>query len=100
MARRRMEQLEALARDMVGDGGKPDVFFVSVEGGIVMVTLDFEAAYHAWREYSAPKNRETALENRSMGTIASVDPIEEGSPRLMLIDDSEMFLRDHTPTPV
>ena len=71
-------QLEDMARDMVGDNGSPNLYFVSIHGpgeprtGIFLVTSDFDVAYDAWRKL--PRDTETALEDRQTGTIASTEP--------------------------
>jgi len=86
----KIEALEALARDMVGDGKFPDVFFVSCEPhGLLMITPDFFAAYQFWRQL--PRNVETALENRTFGCICTTEPQEDGSTILVTYDDSESF---------
>jgi hypothetical protein len=39
---RKVPELEALARDRVGDGGSPALFFVTDAGVVVTVTRDFD----------------------------------------------------------
>ena len=90
----RIEPMEAIAREMVGDGQIPNVFFVSefsnVDGpGLVMVTRDFNAAYTFWQ--SLPRTCETSLEDRLVGVLCSTEPIEDGSKILRTIDDSRML---------
>jgi hypothetical protein len=86
--------LEELAREMVGDGKSPDLFFVSVGGNIVMIAQDFHQAYYAWQSFSESMEIETALENRQYGVIASVEPEDdEPGSRLVRLDDSEGFRR-------
>lgn len=88
----KIEALENLARDMVGDGKTPNVFFVSKQPqGLVLVTRDEEAAYNYWQ--SLPRNVETSLEDRSFGVIASTEPREEGSTQLVTHDDYYAFTR-------
>jgi hypothetical protein len=78
---------------MIGDGQEPDLFFVTVEGDVVVIAQDFAVAYRAWKGYSQPPERETALENRTYGVIASVEPEEEDSSVLVVRDDSSGFRR-------
>jgi len=75
---RRIEALEVLARDLVGDGQHPDLFFVGLAGNIQMVTTDRESAYAYWRHLAACfPTTESALENRREGVIAAIEPIDE-----------------------
>jgi len=81
---------------MVGDGRRPNIFFVTDEGNVVMVTLDFDAAYAHWRKLAGRAPRiESALEDRRWGTVASVEPeSDDPGARLIIIDDSGEFLRE------
>lgn len=87
----RIDQLEALASDMIGDGQTPDVFFVTREGNVILVTTDFDLAYDQWRQL--PRTRESSLENRTWGCICTVEPKSDTSKRLIVIDDSAGFRR-------
>lgn len=87
----RLKILNDLPVEMVGDGGSPNVFFVSLEGNVLLVSLDFNVAYHFWRLISSKKDRETSLEDRQHGTMASVEPLEEGSDKLIRIDHTDML---------
>lgn len=70
----RIEALQALARDMVGDGKTPDLFFVTDRGAVVTVTTDFELASSHWEALSRQRPMmECVLEGRRYGVIASVD---------------------------
>jgi len=90
--RKRIQALETLATEMVGDGGKPNIFFVSVEGDIILITRLFEPAYEVWKRYSRKKDRETALEDRHHGTLASVEPEDDGPrARLLYRDETHYF---------
>lgn len=94
----RLEILNQMARDMVGDGERPDVFFVSINGNVTTVTSSFRTAYEEWLRVSRTKKVETSLEDRVFGVIASVEPEDEGSSRLIRIDSSKEFLemnQDH-----
>jgi len=88
---KRIESLENIARETVGDGKSPNLFFVSVEGNIGMITQDFLAAYRYWRDL--PRNIETALEDRKTGTICDTTPIEDGSAILRTYDDAPRKIR-------
>ena len=81
--------LEKLASEKIGDSGKPNLFFVSVEPhGVVLISREFDVSYNYWR--NLPKNVESALEDRQFGCICTVEPKEEGG-KLIEFDDSEMF---------
>jgi len=77
--------LQELARDMVGDNRRPNVFFVSEEDRVVLVSTDLRAAYEFWRGY-ASQRVESTLEDRRTGVLASVEPAEDGSKRLVVHD--------------
>jgi hypothetical protein len=86
----RIAKLDELARELVGDGKRQNLYFVSLAGNIVTVTTDFETAYGHWR--ALPFDRESMIEDRRHGVICSREPIEEGSTRLITIDDSRWLL--------
>jgi hypothetical protein len=93
----RIEALEELARNLVGDdlkAGGPDLFFVSVESNIQTVTTDYELAKSAFHALNHRPGRlvECALENRTFGVIASREP-HETSGRLVLREDYYLFER-------
>jgi hypothetical protein len=90
LTKQKILELENIASSMIGDGKKPNVFFVSVKGRIVTITRDFERAYLQWRELSKNEDVETALEDRLTGTIASVQPTED-KKALEMLDDSRHF---------
>lgn len=91
-------ELEELARQKVGDGLKPELFFVSRQGVIILVSCDFGAAYDFWREQNREhRNEESALENRSHGVLASREPAEENSSQLITTDDSRQYYGRHFP---
>ena len=100
----RIKSLEELARDMVGDGGSPNVFFVcTFEGkrksrGVIMITRDFQYAYECWSKLSR-RNHESTLEDRKWGVICSVEPEVEGGKKLIIIDDNQAFLKAHPQPP-
>lgn len=85
-------ELDDLARRLVGDGRTPDLFFVTDDGHVVAVYSQFLRAYGHWRDLAArTPRRECALENRTYGVIASVDPRSETDARLIVIDASRDF---------
>lgn len=87
----RIDQLEALASDMIGDGQTPDVFFVTRKGNVILVTTEFDVAYERWEQL--PRNQESSLENRTWGCICTVEPESDDSKRLIVVDDSYSFRR-------
>ncbi len=90
--RDRLSFLEKLAREMVGDGKNPNLFFVSSEGNIILISRDFDVAYMKWRQHAERPDHESALEDRHTGVIASVEPeSDDPDAKLIVIDDSEMF---------
>lgn len=96
----RVEELEKLAAEMIGDGQKPNLFFVSKfdndTHGCIAVTPDFDIAYEIWKKL--PTNCETALEDRMYGTICDNAPHSEEEAMqgvLHLADNSEHFLANY-----
>lgn len=82
--------LEELASELIGDGATPNVFFVSMaERGVIMLTTDGEAAHNFWG--ALPRNVETSLEDRHNGTVASTEPVEDGSKVMRTYDDFARF---------
>ena len=84
--------LNDLASVMVGDGLKPDVYFVTDGGNVVTVTTDARLAYHHWTNLAQRRPlQECALEDRLIGVIACVEP-EEDEPNspLGVFDHSSM----------
>ncbi len=85
-------ELQDVASEVVGDGKRPNIFFVSSEGRIILISLDFDVAYEAWVKVSdVAKKVETALEDRQTGVIASVEPLEDRGGELVWMDDSATF---------
>ena len=82
------KELEGLARNLVGDNEKPNLYFVSDKGGVLLVTTDFIMAHGTWKQL--PRDQESALEDRLVGVLASTEP-ESDSPkaRLVTYDDSD-----------
>src|SRR5574343_68620 len=84
--------LDIMATNMVGDGGKPNRYFVSLNGKVVGVHTSFRSSYEHWKEVSSKNpEKETALEDRMFGVIASVEPDEELGGMLIRHDDSGTF---------
>lgn len=86
---KKIKQLEELARDTVGDGTAPDLYFVTDRGTVVTVTRSLVLAYRHFRELARRDfpRLACALENRTYGVLASLDTDEERGPGLYLIDD-------------
>src|SRR5208283_447941 len=89
MAKQKIAVFENMAREMVGDGKSPNLYFVGVKSVIVTVTRDFKTAYNQWQEMGT--SQETSLEDRKTGTICTVQPKEDNSTVLEVIDDSYTF---------
>jgi len=95
----KVKALNQLATEMVGDGKKQNVFFVTKEGNVVLIALDFNLAYHTWQGL-AFSHIESALEDRATGIIASagMEPQYDektddftGPERWEVRDDSRTF---------
>ena len=94
-----LKKFDDMARGLVGDSGRPDLYFVSDKRGVFLVTTDFPSAYFAWRRL--PRDEESALEDRQIGVIASTEPDKElelvdvlantPPPRMVTFDDSRTF---------
>jgi hypothetical protein len=87
---RRIPALEDMARDMVGDGKSPNLFFVTDRGAVVSVNRDFDVAYSQWQDLERA-GAECALEDRKTGTIASRTPDEERDNAMYTVDDTYTF---------
>lgn len=75
--------LDKLARDLVGDGRAPNLFFVSLEGrGVITVTENGHAAHQEWFMLACGVEHSRRLlpqlEDRLHGTVASVKQDEDG----------------------
>lgn len=87
----KIRPLEELARSVIGDGKTPNLYFVTDRGVVVTVTRSAEAAYRHWRELAKRSPRvESAVEDRQAGCLASVAPDDDGSTRLIIIDDMRL----------
>lgn len=89
---KRIPQLEEFASATIGDDKTPDLFFVSDNGSIVTVTRNFDLAYRHWLQLAARYSlTECALENRTFGVLASVEPAREGSTAMVRLDYTGVF---------
>lgn len=90
---KKIKALEELARNMVGDGESPNLFFVSDCGAIITITRDFQVAYSEWKKLAFRSPRlPCMLEDRKTGVICDVDKDEYSKDgRLILRDDSYHF---------
>ncbi len=64
MSARKIAKLEQMARNKVGDGKSPNLFFVGVGGGIVAVTrklAEAKAMAHALAGHVTVEDRKTGL---------------------------------------
>jgi hypothetical protein len=64
----KITKIEAMARNMVGDGKEPNIYFVSVGGTIVCVTTSREIADAAASSLGW-NNKEVLIEDRKHGTV-------------------------------
>lgn len=67
---KKINELNALATEMVGDGKKPNLYFVTNKGNVATVTQHFEVAHREWSKF-ASQRVECALEDRLTGIICS-----------------------------
>ena len=99
--KRKIKELEELASKMVGDGKSPNVFFITLQGVVVMITLDFNEAYHKWKRVSFNGSIshhptvETTLEDRQYGCICLIQPEEDDSTKLIVSDEARQFAKRH-----
>lgn len=71
-----MKLLEEMARDMVGDGQRPNLYFVTLHGRVIAISTRQETARAIWAEL--PRDEESAVEDRLNGVICSTEPREDG----------------------
>jgi len=98
MANAKIAQLEDLARDMVGDGQRPNLFFVTLEGSVWTITMSLRDAYASWKDV-ATHTRNTTLEDRLHGIVASTYQDPE-TRRWVIEDDVERIFRGRFVPPV
>ena len=92
----RVEQLNGLARIMVGDSQTPNVFFVTVGNDTQLISTDFNQAYVFWKGLSkTQRSKEPALADRMFGVICSVEKgLNADYPHgYTVLDSSREFLR-------
>lgn len=82
-------ELETMARTMVGDSKSPNLYFVTDQGVVTLVTRDIKIGHKAWSDLARRSPRiECALEDRKTGVLASVSPeSDEPEARLLVCDD-------------
>lgn len=92
---REVPELEQLASEMVADGKTPNVFFVSLEGQVQLVTRDGAVAYALVQSYRRTRRKqEYSLEDRLNGCLVTNEPDDENSKRLVLIDNYDQFINE------
>lgn len=92
----KVKEMNDMPVNMVGDGQKPNVFFVSTTKlGVVLITRYFDIAYNAWRELS--RYHHSMLEDRSYGVIAWRGFDEDGVTEVR-VNDARVFYRQKKPS--
>jgi hypothetical protein len=91
------DHLEQLARDLVGDGLSPNLYFVTEAFRVTTITTDRQLAYLAWRQL-AMRGTPCSLEDREHGVLASLEAREAGGG-LERRDDYARLTGDHGPLP-
>jgi len=76
----KVEALNKLASEMVGDNGRTNVFFVTYEGNVVMITMLFEAAYTLWSNLKNA-HKDCTLEDRKTSVIAEAGLRPQFNPK-------------------
>lgn len=92
----KVDQLNTLAKAMVGDSQTPNVFFVSVGVNTQLITTDFNQAYLFWKGLSrTQRTQEPALADRIYGVICSVEKglMPEFPNGYTVIDCSKEFMK-------
>ncbi len=88
----RLQALESLASETIGDGKTPNIFFVTVEGRVVVVTQDLMIAKQAWGLFAESMDIETSIEDRLVGVLASIEPdSDEKDADLIRIENFDML---------
>jgi hypothetical protein len=86
----KIEVFAEMARNLVGDNGSPNLYFVSDRSGVFLITSDFDVAHEIWK--SLPTDQETTLEDRKTGVLASTEPeSNERGARLVTYDVAPGF---------
>lgn len=97
MSKPKRMMLNAMASKIIGDGGTPNLFFVTDQGETVTITRSFQVAYAQWlalaRDAIAMRI-ECTLEDRQTGVLCSVGPESDNKgARMLRVDDSSKMLR-------
>lgn len=90
----KIELLEAIARQMVGDGIRPNIYIVTRKGAVETITRHLPTAYARWRQIVRDSRDECALEDRLVGVLASREPDDDNSRRLVIFDDVATAVRE------
>lgn len=94
----KIKELQDMARNMVGDGKSPALYFVTTKNqGTILVTRNFRSAYDLWRRLaSTEKNNWPCLEDRKQGTICSCEPEnDDGSGKVTTFEDAAEYRRHY-----
>ena len=94
---RKIPAFEEMAQEYIGDGKRPNLYFVFARNSIVLISQEFSIAYQAWKDFSKPPYEDmTALEDRLVGVLAAVEPdSDEPGAQLVKIDNTH-FLMDRS----
>ena len=76
----KVNELNALATQLVGDCKTPNVFFVTLKGDTILVAVDFAQAYGYWRSL-ANTRKECMLEDRMTGVICEAGPVYDDNDK-------------------
>lgn len=97
----RSSELDDLAARLVGDGKRPNFYFVGKVGKVELITTNGDLAYSHWKSLSKP-GVETMMEDRLNGSISSQLKDDE-SGKMQRIDDyssSSLIESSHHEQPV
>lgn len=95
------DELNDLAARLVGDGKRPNFYFVGKVGKVELITTNGDLAYSHWKSLSKP-GVETMMEDRLNGSISSQLKDDE-TGKIVLIDDygsSSLIESSHHEQPV
>lgn len=88
-------ELNKMAIKHVGDGQKPNLFFVTCSGNTILITSESDIAYKTWQKL--PHNEETTLEDRLNGVVASCekehDDNDKWTGKYWVNDDFSRFIK-------
>jgi hypothetical protein len=88
--------MDEMAREMVSDGKRPNVFFVSKQvskdkSEVQLMTRDFNLAYEYWKGL-ARQPGESCLEDRQTGVICSKEPVSDSPGARLTISDNSNWI--------